>query len=411
MSHIENMLPMENKPQSRPIRRRSLWERLVRSWATRITTGTLTIEFPDGCSFRVKGEQAGPLATLIIHSPKFVWQVISGGKLGFARAYMDGTCDSPDIGALLDLGLANEKHLSSVLTLPFFARMMANFQHRRRANTKSGSKRNIAFHYDLGNQFYAHWLDETMTYSSGLFEHPNQPLSDAQTAKYARIVERLNIGSQDRVLEIGCGWGGFAEYAARETGCTVVGLTLSHEQAQFAQQRMAEAGLSQRVEIRIEDYRNCQGQFDKIVSIEMFEAVGEENWPIYFAQVKSLLSPTGEAMLQVITIDESEFEDYRQNADFIQTYIFPGGMLPSQEALSAAASEYDLKLVDSMMFGQDYEKTLLHWDQAFTTQWQHIETLGFDIRFKRMWRYYLHYCAAGFRAGRINVGQFHFRLI
>lgn len=411
MSRNEKILPLVNKNNSHSSGRRPLWVRIIINWATRIVAGTLTIEFPDGSHFKIKGEQVGPNATLIVHSTKFIWQIISGGKLGLARAYMDGHCDSPDIGAVLDLGLANEEHLSSVLNLPFLTRFATNFHHRRRANTKSGSKRNIAYHYDLGNKFYGHWLDETMTYSSALFEYPDQPLFEAQIAKYARIVEKLKIGSQDYVLEIGCGWGGFAEYAAGITGCRILCLTLSQEQADFARIRMEKAGLTERVEIRIEDYRNCAGQFDKIVSIEMFEAVGEENWPVYFSQVKSLLQDGGEAMLQVITIDETQLDDYRNNADFIQTYIFPGGMLPSEQALTGTATQLGLQHIDTILFGSDYEKTLLYWDKAFTTQWHEIEPLGFDIRFKRMWQYYLHYCAAGFRAERINVGQFHFRSI
>lgn len=409
MSQTEEILPLKGKTKPRLRDNAPLWVRIVQKWASRIAVGTLTIEFPDGRSFYAKGHYEGPDATLLIHSPKFVWQVISGGKLGLARAYMDNNCDSPDIGVVLDLGLANEQYLKSVLSLPALTRLITNFRHRLRANTKTGSKRNIAFHYDLGNQFYTHWLDETMTYSSGLFEHPEQPLSAAQIAKYDRIIRKLNITENDHVLEIGCGWGGFAEYAARMTGCSIVGLTLSQEQAQFAKKRMINAGLSELVDIRIEDYRNCKGQFHKIVSIEMFEAVGEENWPVYFSQLKSLLHQDGEALLQVITIDEKQLNDYRRNADFIQTYIFPGGMLPSQEALSEVAGQYDLQLADKLMFGKDYEKTLLYWDDAFTKQWNNIERLGFDARFKRMWRYYLHYCAAGFRAGRIDVGQFHFR--
>lgn len=409
MSHTEETLHIKSEAKTRFNQRAPFWARLVEKWASRIVFGTLTIEFPDGRNYYVKAAQSGPDATIIIRSPKFVWQVISGGKLGLARAYIDNNWDSPDLGAVLDLGIANEQCLNSVLALPALARLMTNLRHRLRANTRKGSKRNIAFHYDLGNRFYARWLDETMTYSSGLFQHAGQTLCDAQTAKYERIVRQLNITKDDRVLEIGCGWGGFAEYAARQTGCTIVGLTLSQEQANFAQERMNKAGLSDLVEIRIEDYRNCDGRFSKIVSIEMFEAVGEENWPVYFAKLQSLLKRDGEALLQVITIDDARLNAYRRNADFIQTYIFPGGMLPSCEALVDVARRYDFQLTDQLMFGRDYEKTLLHWDNLFTKQWSNIEPLGFDARFKRMWRYYFHYCAAGFRAQRIDVGQFHFR--
>lgn len=409
MSTTEETMNIKREVKSGFNERPLLWMRIVQKWAGRIAFGTLTVEFPDGHSFYVKGSRPGPDATMIIRSPKFVWQVLSGGKLGLARAFIDNNWDSPDIGAVLDLGIFNENYLNSVLALPALARLMANLRHRLRANTPKGSKRNIAFHYDLGNQFYAQWLDETMTYSSGLFQTAGQSLSDAQNAKYDRIVRQLNIQKDDRVLEIGCGWGGFAEYAARKTGCSIVGLTLSQEQAHFARERMMKAGLSDRVEIRIEDYRNCEGRFNKIVSVEMFEAVGEENWSVYFARLQALLESDGEALLQVITIDDNRLDEYRRNADFIQTYIFPGGMLPSCNALIDVARRHNLKLTDQLMFGRDYEKTLLQWDDQFIKQWCTIEPLGFDARFKRMWRYYFHYCAAGFRAQRIDVGQFHFR--
>lgn len=385
------------------------WARLVKGWADRIVVGSLTIRFPNGSMHHVAGEQPGPAATISILSGRFVWQIMTEGNLGLARGYMDGTWDSPDIGAVLDLGLANEKVLSGLITIPFMRKVMANYRHRKNANTKGGSRRNIAFHYDLGNKFYDQWLDGTMTYSSAIFQSPEQPLDEAQIAKYARIVEKLDIQKDDTVLEIGCGWGGFAEYAALNTGCRILCLTLSNEQALYAQERMHRAGLLDRVEIRIQDYRDCEGSFDKIVSIEMFEAVGEENWPVYFDKVKHLLKAGGEAMLQVITISRDRFDTYRNTADFIQTYIFPGGMLPSNEALVSVADHHGLKLSEQFLFGLDYEKTLLWWDRAFAAQWHKIEPLGFDTRFKRMWRYYLHYCAAGFRSGRIDVGQFHFR--
>lgn len=403
------MTHAEEKSFSGRLSQPPFWAKLVKGWANRIVAGSLTINFPDGSMHHVAGELPGPAAAIEIFSGRFVWQIMTEGNLGLARGYMDGTWDSPDIGAVLDLGLANETVLSGLITIPFLRKVMANYRHRRNANTKGGSRRNIAFHYDLGNMFYGHWLDNTMTYSSAIFERPEQPLDEAQTAKYARIVEKLNIQNTDTVLEIGCGWGGFAEYAARTTGCRILCLTLSNEQALYARKRMRRAGLTEQVEIRIQDYRDCDGSFDKIVSIEMFEAVGEENWPVYFDKVKGLLKSGGEAMLQVITIARSRFDTYRSTADFIQTYIFPGGMLPSNDALVSVADTNGLRLKDQYLFGLDYEKTLLWWDRAFAAQWHKIEPLGFDARFKRMWRYYLHYCAAGFRSGRIDVGQFHFQ--
>lgn len=383
-----------------------LWSRVLRGWADRIVAGELTIHFPDGASHRVRGLRPGPAATLHVRRGRLLWRIASGGDLGLARGYIDGDWDTADLGALLELGLLNEQALRSVLHAPGLGRILAYLRHRLRANTRAGSRRNIAFHYDLGNDFYRQWLDETMTYSSAIFTGPEQSLADAQREKYARVVRELALGESDHVLEIGCGWGGFAEFAARETGCRITCLTLSKEQAAFARERIAAAGLADRVEIRLEDYRDCAGQFDKIVSIEMFEAVGEENWPVYFDALRSLLKPGGRAMLQVITIAEAGFEHYRRNADFIQTYIFPGGMLPSRTAFAAGVSAAKLDLVASEFFGRDYEKTLLIWDQAFSAAWHRIEAQGFDAPFKRMWRYYLQYCAVGFRHGKIDVGQF-----
>ena len=386
--------------------RRPLWVRLVCAWADRIAIGRVTIRFPNGVWHVAQGALSGPSASLNVRSPKLVWKLASGGSLGFARAYIDGDWDTPDLGALLQLGIANEAALSAILDAPGPVRLFTFLRHRLRANTRAGSRRNIAFHYDLGNEFYRLWLDKTMTYSSALFQSEEQSLDDAQRAKYARIVEALEIGPDDHVLEIGCGWGGFAEYATTATGCRVTGLTLSREQALFAQDRLAAARRSDKVDIRLEDYRDCAGRFDKIVSIEMFEAVGEKNWPVYFDAVRSLLKPGGRAMVQVITIADEHFAHYRRNADFIQTYIFPGGVLPSPSAFTAVASERGLAVLDKHFFGGDYEKTLLAWEKTFVATWRRIELLGFDDRFKRMWRYYLHYCAAGFRSGRIDVGQF-----
>jgi cyclopropane-fatty-acyl-phospholipid synthase len=383
-----------------------LWSHVLRGWADRIVAGQLTIQFPDSTSHVVRGALPGPCANLNVRSGKLLWRIAGGGGLGLARGYIEGDWDTADLGALLELGLANEQALHSLLEAPGLGRLLAYLRHRRRANTRAGSKRNIAFHYDLGNDFYRHWLDETMTYSSAIFAHPEQSLAEAQLEKYARVVRELGLGADDHVLEIGCGWGGFAEFAARETGCRITCLTLSREQAKFASERIAAAGLAERVEIRLEDYRDCAGRFDKIVSIEMFEAVGEENWPTYFNALRTLLKPGGRAMLQVITIAEASFEAYRRRADFIQTYIFPGGMLPSRAAFAAAASAQQLDLVGSEFFGRDYEKTLLIWDTAFAAAWHRIQTHGFDARFRRMWHYYLQYCAVGFRRGKIDVGQF-----
>jgi cyclopropane-fatty-acyl-phospholipid synthase len=277
---------------------------------------------------------------------------------------------------------------------------------RLRANTRAAAAANVAFRYDLGNSFYAAWLDRTMTYSSALFTRPDLSLCDAQREKYRRIAEILQIGPSDRVLEIGCGWGGFAEYAAREIGCHVTGSTLSREQADYARERLRREGLDKRTDIRLQDYRDVGGTYEKIVSIEMFEAVGEEYWPLFFEMLRERLAPGGLAALQSITIADASFHAYRRRIDFIQRYIFPGGMLPSPTALASAIDKAGLKLRDSYFFGASYATTLAHWNARFQRGWHDIAQLGFDERFRRMWTYYLAGSEACFRLGRIDVGQF-----
>ncbi len=388
-------------------RRPPLWQKILMRWLSGLVTGELTVVFPGGRTEVVRGPQpGGPTATIVFHRGRVVWRMMTAGDMGFAESYLDGDWTSPDLGALLDFGYANEAVLKGPLTASPLLAMAYRVGHRLRANTRRGSRRNIAAHYDLGNDFYRLWLDETMTYSSALFTAPEMSLADAQREKYRRIIELLEIKPTDTVLEIGCGWGGFAEIAASETGCSVTCLTLSQEQAAFARQRMADAGLAERVEIRLEDYRDVQGTYDKIVSIEMFEAVGEKNWPAYFAVIQSRLKSLGRAALQVITISDERMPSYRKSVDFIQRYIFPGGMLPSAKALAKEIETAGLKLKDTVFFGRSYAETLQRWDERFQAKWDEIAKLGFDDRFARMWRYYLQGCRASFRATTSNVGQF-----
>lgn len=387
--------------------RLKLWQKIVLRLLRKIDVGSLLLRFGNGEPIRIVGAKPGPSAELTVWNARPLWQLIKAGDLGFARSYLDGDWETPDLGAFLAFGLANEAALASVAAQSsgMFS-VVDYFRHRLRGNSRKGSRRNISYHYDLGNEFYSHWLDETMTYSSAIYAKPEMALSDAQTAKYARIVEELGITADDHVLEIGCGWGGFAEYAIAKTGCKVTGLTLSVEQAAFARERLENAGFADRADIRLEDYRDCDGHFDKIVSIEMFEAVGEEHWPTYFERVFARLKAGGEALIQSITIDETRFDTYRRNADFIQAYIFPGGMLPSVTAFRKSVSDAGLNLKDSFAFGLDYARTLRKWDVDFMAKWDEIRKLGFDDRFYRMWRYYLHYCATGFDSKNIDVYQF-----
>lgn len=382
------------------------WERSLTRWAELICCGRLTLVFPSGRERHFTGAHSGPMARICLKNWRPARRLLSSGALGFARSFVEADWDTPDLGAVLELAVANEKVWRPVTVAKPLRAAFAFLQHRLRRNSRAGSRRNIAFHYDLGNDFYRLWLDETMTYSSAVFERDTMSLAEAQREKYRRILDELDVGPDDHVLEIGCGWGGFAETAIRERGCRVTGLTLSREQASFARDRLCAAGFGERADIRLEDYRDCHGTFKKIVSIEMFEAVGEENWPIYFKRLASLLGSGGKALIQTITIAEDRFYQYRRNADFIQTYIFPGGMLPSVSAFVGGARAAGLKVNRQFHFGGDYDRTLVAWDREFRSNWPAVMKLGFDDRFFRMWHYYLQYCAVGFRTGRIDVVQF-----
>lgn len=378
---------------------------LIINWFKPIKRGSLKITLPNNINYEVKGELNGFNAQIKITRMRFFWRLFAEGEIGFGRAFMDGDWDSQDLGILLDFALDNENELQALIKELPIIRLFNTFRHRLNANTKSGSRKNISFHYDIGNDFYKEWLDATMTYSAAIFDGKTD-LKSAQKAKYQRIIDMLEIGPQDKVLEIGCGWGGFAEQAILQTGCHLTGLTLSKEQLEWAQKRLDDKEISGNADLRLLDYRDCIGKFDKIVSIEMLEAVGEENWPIYFAKLQELLKPNGRAMIQSILIENSRFEDYRNDTDFIQTYIFPGGMLPSSQKVREISAKFGFETLDEFNFGLDYERTLLAWEKDFIAKWPRLKEQGFDDRFYAMWRYYLHYCAAGFRAKRIDVAQF-----
>lgn len=386
--------------------RLKLSERFLASQLKSIQRGRLSVEFPSGARQTYAGTSAGPRALLKIDDMRTVLRAFLSGDLGLAEGYMEGEWDTQDLTTLLMLGARNADALSGALSASGLTTLINRAIHASRANTREGSRRNIAAHYDLGNAFYRLWLDSGMTYSSALFADDSESLEHAQRRKYIRLAEQLDLRQGDRVLEIGCGWGGFAEIAAAEYGCEVVGLTLSQEQARFARDRMARAGLADAVDIRVQDYRDVEGPFDKIVSIEMFEAVGEENWATYFDVFHRCLQPGGRAALQIITIADDKFDFYRRNPDFIQRYIFPGGMLPSPTVFDQAIDTACLRLIDSFFFGKSYAETLRRWAALFQEQWPAIERLGFDERFRRMWHYYLSYCEVGFDTSQIDVGQF-----
>lgn len=372
----------------------------------RLSQGHLQVALPDGRVFEFGTTTSEGASVIKVHDLKFFKRVLRHGSMSFAETYMDGDWSTPDLAKLLTMLNRNMTDISEAIDRNRFTNLLNRLIHILRPNTRAGSKRNIHAHYDLGNEFYSLWLDNTMTYSSALFRDSQQSLRDAQNAKYRALAESANIGPDDHVLEIGCGWGGFAEYAAREIGCKVTGITISNEQLAYARNRIAMAGLTDKVDFQFRDYRDVAEQYDKIVSIEMFEAVGESYWPTYFAQVKNLLKPGGRAGLQIITIANERFAAYRKKADFIQRYIFPGGMLPSPEKLDEAFDTAGLKLAHREDFALDYARTLAEWHDKFLKVWPEVEALGFDTRFKQMWRYYLAYCEAGFRTHSIDVSHF-----
>ena len=375
-------------------------------WLSRIEAGELRAVFPSNFQKVYSGGQVGPTADIQINSWKLVPRLLLSGDMGLAESFLSGEWATSNLTQLILLGDINERALGNAVIPSKFINSIEKLRHQRRDNSKRGSRRNIAAHYDLGNEFYSHWLDNTMSYSSALFTDFGEELEVGQNRKYQRLAKALKLKEGDQVLEIGCGWGGFAEIAAKEYKCNVVGITLSNEQAKFAQRRMQENQLSNLVDIRIEDYRDVQGSFDKIVSIEMFEAVGEEHWRNYFETIKTRLKPGGLAGIQSITIANEFFETYKRRPDFIQKYIFPGGILPSEDKLNNAVSSAGLKILDDYYFGKSYAETLRRWQSTFEQKWDDIKNLGFDEKFQKMWRYYLSYCEAGFETGHINVGQF-----
>lgn len=374
--------------------------RLVFDLLERLQGGLLEVRLPDGSSRLFGDGEHG--VTLQVHDEAMFAQVLARGDIGLAAAYLDGAWNSPDVTGLLTLLAKNR----SALRLAVYGRwrhlLAARIRHLLNGNSRAGSKRNIMAHYDLGNEFYRLWLDSGMSYSSALYGGVDAvDLETAQIAKYRRILSRLQAQPGQSVLEIGCGWGGLAEMAVRQ-GLQVTGLTLSPAQLEWARKRVPEADL------RLQDYRDTREKYDHIVSIEMFEAVGERWWPTYFRTLAKALKPGGRAVIQSITIGDELFADYRKGTDFIQQYIFPGGMLPSPSAFRAAAARQGLAVQGEHAFGEDYARTLAEWRQAFDRNWPRIAALGFDEPFRRLWRLYLCYCEAGFLAGNIDV--FHFEL-
>ena len=360
---------------------------------------------PDGRRFRAEGSKPGPVAEVTINNPDVFARLVREGDLGFCDAYLDGWWTTPDLQAFMDFIHADNDDMYDGFPGMALVRAWEKARFWFQSNTKRQALKNISYHYDLGNDFYSLWLDDTMTYSSALFNTSQESLEKAQIAKYASMVDQMGVKPGDHVLEIGCGWGGFAEYAAKERGLKVTGLTISKEQLDYANKRIKSKGLSDKVNLKLQDYRDETGVYDGVASIEMFEAVGEKYWPVYFDKIKQCLKPGKQATLQIITIQDARWEVYRKSVDFIQKYIFPGGMLPSPSVLRKEVHKAGLSVQHSIEFGKSYSQTLRRWFEVFNNKWDNISAMGFDDRFRRMWNFYLTSCAATFESGNCDVTQ------
>ena len=371
-----------------------------------IDCGSIRIELHDGRGHDFAGDAPGPAAHLRIHTPDVLFNMAVGGDTAFARDHQAGKWDSDDIGALVEFAFRNEAALGSLVAGSPLKRALVWLAGQARPNTRRRARSNIHAHYDLGNDFYALWLDPTMSYSSAIFDKAGDSLVQGQLAKYDRILDRLGARAGD-ILEIGCGWGGFAERAITDRDHRVTGLTISPSQADYARHRLRAAG--GQADIRLEDYREPRRRFGSIVSIEMFEAVGERYWKTYFDRLKAQLDTGGRAVIQTITIDDDYFESYRRGGDAIRDCIFPGGLLPSEKRLRKEASRAGFRIADTYRFGLHYAETLDRWLATFDRTRDRVRDLGFDDGFIRMWRFYLASCSGAFRSGRTDVMQVELR--
>ena len=381
---------------------------LIRRILNKLRYGHLTCVLPDGSFLKGQGVLPGPDAVIELHNTRLLYAMLLNGEAGFYESYLEGAWSSPDLTTLLTLAGLNEANAAPGGFFAIPARMLNRLRHATRANTRTGARRNIMAHYDLGNDFYAAWLDPSMLYSSGLYAHADDTLETAQAHKLALIADWLAAPRGGSVLEIGCGWGALARHLGA-AGARVTGLTISPAQLAHAQSVVAQAGLSTQVQLALRDYRDEAGSYDRIVSVEMLEAVGEAYWPVYFRALRARLKPGGRVVLQVITMAESHYAGYRRTPDFIQRHVFPGGMLPTKTAIAEQAVEAGLAPGRVQHFGASYARTLAEWRSRFLAAWPRIEAMGFDARFRRLWTYYLCYCEAGFASGRVDVGLYELK--
>lgn len=379
---------------------------VLRRVLTAMQRGRLIFILPDGTRVDCRGQENGPEATIVIHQMSALRRLLFSGDVAFAEAFIRGEWSSPDLAAAIEVAALNGDSFMRAVEGSAPARFGNWLMHRLRANSRAGSRRNISAHYDLGNDFYRLWLDPQMFYSSGIYRTEEETLEEAQRHKVDRVLDLLDARNGESVLEIGCGWGALAAAMAHAGAGSITGLTLSREQLANAQEIVASHGLQKQVDLRLQDYRDTDGVFDRIVSIEMIEAVGPEYWPVYFSTLRDRLADGGHIVLQAITIDDSRFKNYMSTPDFIQRFIFPGGALPCPSALQDEARRAGLRLETVETFGDGYARTLVEWRRRFHENWDQIEALGFDPSFRRLWDYYLCYCEGGFRAGVIDVGLY-----
>jgi cyclopropane-fatty-acyl-phospholipid synthase len=405
MTHAVIVTPENREQVLRDLPRAA---RVAFTLASDLRRGSIEIGLPDGRRLILRGPEDGPAAVMIVRDYNFAWRLLRSGDIGIAEAYLRGEWETPNLTEFLYLFCVNVEMMRAAVHANPMMRLLQRLRHWLNRNTHKQARRNIHAHYDLGNDFYRAWLDPTMTYSAALFDQGSNDLSAAQIRKYDSLAREIELGSAHSVLEIGCGWGGFAEYVARNFGAQVTGLTISQEQHDYARRRIFEAGLAERVTIKLQDYRDEDGHYDRIASIEMIEAVGEQFWPTYFRQLRDRLVPGGVAGIQAITIQERFFADYRREMDYIRRYVFPGGMLPSPAILKSLGASFGMPLVKEKIFGEDYARTLAVWRERFLAAWPSIVPLGFDERFRRLWEYYLSYCEAGFLSRNIDVRQMTF---
>lgn len=374
-----------------------------------IKNGAIEVRLPDGRLFIAQGENQGLVARIDIKTGESFTRLVRDGEVGFMEAYMDLDWDTPDIQCFMDVVFMNNEQIGMSYPGAGLVKMFERVRHWLNSNSKRQARKNISYHYDLGNDFYKLWLDDTMTYSAALYKTGQECIECAQTLKYAQLCDEMGVKEGDHILEIGCGWGGFAEYAAGQRGARVKGLTISQAQHDYAVARMERAGLSDRVNIVMQDYRDETKKYDGIASIEMFEAVGEKYWPVYFDKVNACLKDGAKATLQIITVPQERYTVYRNSVDFIQKYIFPGGMLPTEEILKDEIARAGLDLNNMIDFRRSYSTTLRRWFDAFNEKWDEVSPMGFDDRFRRMWNLYLTGCASGFEYDTTGLIQITMR--